>query len=68
MFNNQNSTTKMIQRFEGEVANGVATVQDKRKYASPEIEVVNLDEQPKLLSASTYSGSASFQGIEDEDI
>ncbi len=66
MFNNQNSTTKMIQRFESEVANGVATVQDKRKYASPEIEVVNLDEQPKLLSASTYS--AGFQGIEDEDI
>jgi len=56
----------MIQRFESEVANGVATVQDKRKYARPEIEVVNLDEQPKLLSASTYS--AGFKDIEDEDI
>ena len=58
----------MTQRFENKFANGVATVQDKRKYASPKIEVINLDEQPKLLSASTYSGSASFQGIEDEDI
>ena len=42
-----------------DVANGVATVQDKRKYVSPEIVVVNLDEQPKLLSAST-SGTAGW--------
>ncbi len=58
----------MIQRFESEVANDVATVQDKRQYVSPEIEVVNLDEQPKLLSGSPYSGSANFQGIEEDDI
>jgi len=63
MFNNQNSTTKMTQRFESKVANDVATVQDKRKYASPEIEVVNLDEQPKLLSAST---GAKFYDVDRE--
>ena len=46
----------MTQRFEIEAANGVATVGEKRKYVSPEIEVVNLDEQPKLLSASGTAG------------
>ena len=56
----------MKQRFDCEVANGVVIFGEKRKYASPEIEVVNLDEQPKLLSASTYS--AGFKDIEDEDI
>jgi hypothetical protein len=55
----------MTERFDISVANDAAT---RRKYVSPEIEVINLDEQPKLLSASTYSGSASFQGIEEEDI
>ena len=54
----------MTQRFEIEVANGVATVQDKRQYVRPEIEVVNLDEQPKLLSASFKSGFAD--DAEDE--
>ncbi len=39
----------MTENFENNVANGVAT---KKKYVSPEIEVINLDEQPKLLSAS----------------
>ncbi len=39
-----------------EVANGVATVRNRMKYASPEIEVINLDEQPKLLSASGTAG------------
>ena len=67
MFNHQNSTTKMTQRFEIEAANGVATVGEKRKYVSPEIEVVNLDEQPKLLSASGPYG-ASFHGIDDEEL
>jgi len=66
MFNSQNSTTKMIQRFESKVANDVATFGEKKKYVRPEIEVVNLDEQPKLLSASGPYG-ASFQGIEDDE-
>ena len=46
----------MKQRFEIEVANDVATFRKKKKYVRPEIEVVNLDEQPKLLSASTGAG------------
>lgn len=44
------------------VANGVAT---KKKYVSPEIEVIELDEQPKLLSASGFG--AGFQGVERDD-
>ena len=51
----------MKEHFDNSVANGVAT---KKKYVSPEIEVVNLDEQPKLLSAST---GAKFYDI-DRDI
>ncbi len=47
-------------RFEIEVANGVATFGEKKKYASPEIEVINLDEQPKLLSASATGVTKSF--------
>ena len=43
----------MIQNFDISVANDVAT---RGKYVSPEIEVINLDEQPKLLSASTGAG------------
>ncbi len=60
----------MTQRFEIEAANGVATVGEKRKYASPEIEVINLDEQPKLLSSSVNAGpyGASFDGIEDDEL
>jgi len=50
----------MKQRFEIEVANGVATFGEKKKYASPEIEVVNLDEQPKLLSASTRGAGIEY--------
>jgi hypothetical protein len=42
----------MKENFDINVANDVATIGVRRKYASPEIEVVNLDEQPKLLSAS----------------
>ena len=52
----------MKENFDIKVANGVAT---KKKYVSPEIEVVSLDEQPKLLSASY---DASFQSIEEDDI
>ena len=59
----------MKDRFNSEVANGVAAVGEKRKYVSPEIEVVNLDEQPKLLSASaTSSYGASFSDIEDDEL
>ncbi len=43
----------MTEILNKEVANGVAT---RSKYVSPEIEVVNLDEQPKLLSASGTAG------------
>ena len=55
----------MRQSFEISVANEVAT---RRKYVSPEIEVVNLDEQPKLLSASGFTSGASFDSIDEEDI
>ncbi len=44
----------MKEHFENVVAPGVAT--ERKKYVSPEIEVINLDEQPKLLSAS-FRGS-----------
>ncbi len=47
------------------VANDVAT---RRKYVSPEIEVINLDEQPKLLSASGFTGGASFRDIDEDEI
>ena len=48
----------MTEKFEISVVNGATT---KKKYVSPEIEVVNLDEQPKLLSAST---GARFYDVE----
>ena len=54
----------MTEKFEISVANEVAT---RRKYVSPEIEVVNLDEQPKLLSASTGSYSTNGAGFDDAD-
>ena len=65
MFNPQKSHQKMKQSFDKEVANGVAT--KRKKYVSPEIEVIDLDAQPKLLAGS-YTGNAGFQGIEEEDI
>ena len=47
------------------VANDVAT---RRKYVSPEIEVINLDEQPKLLAGSAGASTRSLQdGGEWED-
>ena len=64
MFNSQNSTTKMTQRFDISVVNGVAT---KKKYVSPEIEVINLDEQPKLLSASYRTNGAGFDDADREE-
>ena len=33
----------------------------KKQYVKPQIEVIDLDEQPKLLSASTYG--AGFSGV-----
>ena len=44
------------------VANDVAT---RRKYVSPEIEVINLDEQPKLLYVSGAAGWSN--GLSEED-
>lgn len=41
------------------VAPGMATA--RKVYEKPEIEVIDLDEQPKLLSASTYG--AGFNGV-----
>ena len=55
----------MNQRFGCEVANGVATVGEKKKYVSPEIEVFDLDEQPKLLSAS--NGTFGLTGNQDAE-
>ena len=49
----------MKEHFDIKVANGVAT---RRKYVSPEIEVINLDEQPKLL-AQSFTGGAGTQGL-----
>lgn len=59
----------MTQRFEIEAANDVATIGVRRKYASPEIEVINLDEQPKLLSGSAVPRSfgAGLGDDESED-
>ena len=44
----------MKQRFEGNVANDVAT--ERKKYVSPEIEVIDLDAQPQLLAGSPNGG------------
>ena len=47
------------------VVNDVAT---KKKYVSPEIEVVNLDEQPKLLAGSGFGASRNgYVEAEDAD-
>ena len=55
----------MERRIENNVVNGATT---KKKYVSPEIEVINLDEQPRLLSASAVPSSfgAGF-GSDDEE-
>ncbi len=54
----------MERRIENNVVNGATT---KKKYVSPEIEVVNLDEQPKLLSASPNGGSFGLSDNSDAD-
>lgn len=59
MFNPQKSYQKMKQSFDEKVANDVAT--KRKKYVSPEIEVFNLDAQPRLLAGST---GAKFYDIE----
>ena len=59
MFNPQKSYQKMKQSFEENVANDVAT--KRKKYVSPEIEVIDLDAQPRLLAGST---GAKFYDIE----
>lgn len=39
----------------------------KKQYVKPQIEVIDLDEQPKLL-AQSFTGSARFNDIEEDDI
>ena len=60
MYNNQNSTTKMKENFDNKVANDVAT--KKKKYVSPEIEVIELDNQLQLLAGS-FTGGAGTRGL-----
>jgi len=65
MLNPQKSYQKMKQSFDENVANGVAT---KKKYVSPEIEVIDLDAQPQLLAQSaTRSFGAGFADDNEED-
>ena len=40
-------------------------VTGKRQYVAPEIEVINLDEQPKLLSGSLNGGPFELNDNED---
>ena len=49
----------MTENFEENVANDVAT--KRKKYVSPEIEVIDFDEQPRLLAGSY---GAKFSDIE----
>ncbi len=67
MFAPQKSHQKMKQSFEEEVANGVAT--KRKKYVSPEIEVINLDAQPQWLAQSAVNRSfgAGFGDDSEED-
>ena len=54
----------MKEYFDNKVVNDAAT---KKKYVSPEIVVVNLDEQPKLLSASTGVTRSFGAGLSDDE-
>jgi hypothetical protein len=58
----------MTENFEENVANGVATSPKKRKYVSPEIEVINIDEQPRLLADSFRSFKSGFADEEEDEI
>jgi len=51
-----------MQKVENNVVSDVAT---RRKYATPEIEVIPLNVEGALLSASTRFGG--MQGVEFED-
>jgi hypothetical protein len=54
------STTKMKEKISSNaVALDVAA--GKKQYVKPQIEVIDLDEQPKLLSASNFG--AGFSGV-----
>ena len=56
----------MKENFDNTVANGVAT--KRKKYVSPEIEVIDLDAQPMLLAQSaTRSFGAGFADDNEED-
>jgi hypothetical protein len=57
----------MKQNFEIEVANDVATFGEKKKYVSPEIEVVNLDAQPQLLASSVGTQGLRNGGAWDDE-
>lgn len=54
----------MKQSFDEKVANDVAT--KRKKYVSPEIEVIDLDEHAPLLAGSPFG--AGFNGIDEEDL
>ena len=47
----------MVQKISINAVADVAT--GKKQYVRPEIEVINLDEQPKLLSASSGTGNGT---------
>ncbi len=60
MFHNQKSFDKMAEKQNSVVGSM------KKPYEKPEIEVIDLDNQAPLLSASPYG--AGFRGIDDEDM
>ena len=39
----------------------------KKQYVTPQCEVIDLDDQPRLL-ADSFTGSARFNDIEEDDI
>ncbi|MBO4771372.1 MAG: hypothetical protein J5595_02415 [Bacteroidales bacterium] len=54
----------MTEKIDNKVVNGVTT---KKKYVSPEIEVIPLAEEPKLLAGSDGIYGAKF-GYDEEEI
>lgn len=52
----------MRKKIDTPIVNDVTT---KKKYVSPEIEVINLDETPILLSGSNYKPGEGQSGAED---
>ena len=55
----------MKENFDNTVANGVAT--KRKKYVSPEIEVIDLDEQPRLLAGSVGTRGLTNGGAWDDE-